>query len=336
MNSNYGKYREETLELASRWTRLRKTPVQTWLSYIADILGVVGFIGTVLTGVFAAEGLVPLLGLIFMAGIAATALVAALLLHLRSQRHTRVALAMAGLHHAVHILRNEMATVRQWTNQEIKTCLAEVLGAFATVFSIIVNAPCRTCIKVIDLIPSGGRKPEDLTEQELLAHSYARTFCRDFVTASQIGHGDLSPTEAPVRNNTAFRFLFEHVETRYFLGNNLPQMMEKGRYLNTSVHKYSTAGDSGWPLPYKAAMVWPIRVVTERALSAHGVFTGTQDIVGYLAVDTAVTNAFQGDTDFHVGALLADVLYIFLNHAVPERRSDDGIGDTQTGRTTEA
>lgn len=216
-----------------------------------------------------------------------------------------------------------MAIVVEWTDSDIKSCLAEILGAFATAFSIIVNGPCRACVKVITLIPPDGRRPEDISENERMQHSYARTFCRDFATAEQIGHGDASPTEAPVRDNTAFRFLFEDVRVRYYLGNDLPRMMQQGQYGNTSIHKYKTVGDPTWSLPYKAAMVWPIRIITDRALSPTGLFTGQQVIIGYLAVDTIVANAFCPHVDFDVGALIADALYIFLTHVLTRRRSED-------------
>jgi hypothetical protein len=127
-----------------------------------------------------------------------------------------------------------------------------------------------------------------------------------------------------VRDNTAFRVL-DDVRRRYFLGNNLPQMMKKGLYNNTSIHKYAGPDGKQWTLPYKATMVWPIRVITQAAQTGQGVFTGNHEIIGYLTVDTMAVNCFHEETDCDVGALLADALFMFFKsvYATSEEAFDD-------------
>jgi hypothetical protein len=194
---------------------------------------------------------------------------------------------------------------------ELKKCLQEVLGAFALGFSIITNAPCRACIKVIDYRPPAN---EAVRHEDRIKYSYARTFCRDFETAAQIDHLPEGPTDAPVQHNTAFSFLFEAADRRYFIGNDLPALSKQGRYLNSSIQKYGR-NEGSWSLPYRSTMVWPIRRITETPVSGGAVFTGRQQIIGYLAVDNPEIKVFVERFDFEIGALLADALYMFLDRA---------------------
>lgn len=41
-------------------------------------------------------------------------------------------------------------------------------------------------------------------------------------------------------------------------------------------------------------------------------FTGNQEIIGYLTVDTLATGKFDRTFDFPIGALMADALFLFF------------------------
>lgn len=58
-------------------------------------------------------------------------------------------------------------------------------------------------------------------------------------------------------------------------------------------------------------------------------FTGTQDIIGYLAVDTMKIKAFRPEYDFDIGALLADALYIFLDRVYPAQPATNAEGKAE-------
>jgi len=308
----FAEYRKSTLGGFSFWRRmLRNAPF--WISLIANVLTI--FVVLAVPFIFAQE-IQAFAALFVLVVIVVLSLVAAFGFYWRSLRNSAYAYAMHGLHQAVHILRNEMSS-ETWDERRVKTVLQKVLSRFAESFCVIVDAPCRTCIKVIAIIPPEGKTEEDIPENERIDRSYARTFCRDEATLQEIGSLPESPTENPVPNNTAFRRLFEDAGLGCWTGNDLPH---KKTYVNTSMHKYGPVEDDSWPLPYRAAMVWPIRVITDQARPSvtPGHFTGQQDIIGYLAVDTVATNVFREYIDFHVGALLADALYIFLDRVIPE------------------
>lgn len=327
MSSSVTGYREYLDQLTSLRARLWRS-LPKWWSSLADTLG----IAAVITAPFVAQA--QSTALFLVAGAAAAALVAGVVLHRRSRRNSRYAYAMAGLHSAVHIFRDEMATVDEWSDKGIKTCLTHILSAFCTTFAIIIGAPCRACIKVVDVVPPEGKKREEIPLWELVHYCYARTFCRDLATHAQIGELPEERTAAPVSHNTAFRFLFDDVRKRHFLGNNLPKMQG---YQNTSVHKYAIAGDKRWGLPYSATMVWPIRMVTSKDLGAPAVFTGQQDIIGYLAIDSIAINVFHEEIDFEVGALLADALYVFFDQVIPTQRMEkENNGKDSTPPSPEA
>ena len=324
----YKDYTRQIVESQSRWAELKEWP--RGLSLLADVLGIAS---VVIIPFLAPE--VRADALTFgLAVVAIGALGAAILLHRRNQRAVRYQRAMLSLHLAVHVLRDEAAFVTEWTDARIKACLAEVLSAFATAFGTIIGAPCRTCIKVIDFIPPAGDSQASIKPNDRMQFCYARTFCRDTATQRLIGNLPENPVGAPVQQNTDFRQL-EDVNCKSFLGNNLPKMFGRGQYQNTSVNKYGGDLDSAskWSLPYKATMVWPIRVVTEAKQVGKGHFTGHQDIFGYLAVDTMVVDAFQKEVDHHVGALLADALYLFFSKVYFQR--EEGASDAQQTEAVE-
>ncbi len=59
--------------------------------------------------------------------------------------------------------------------------------------------------------------------------------------------------------------------------------------------------------------MWPIRKVLDDPSDADtvGALTGDQNILGFLCVDAAVTGAFR-EEDVHLGAAIADTLYVLL------------------------
>lgn len=316
---NPAQYRQRILKLASVWRRVGRAFRELWgvvVSTLGTLIGIVGMIAALLS-VNSPLTLWASIGLLLL--ITISSLVLFVVSYFRYLRLQRFVYAIKALHIAIHILRNEISRTPQ-SNGALKTTLPEVLGAFKTAFTILINGPCRACIKVIDLdIQPGQNVPSG---ENIIAHAYARTFSRDFETQGELVHVE-GKTDNPVQHNTAFHFLFTDNRNRCYFCNDLEEEARLGQYENTSMIKYAggvqqePGSRKSWSLPYRATMVWPIRRITSQASSGPGIFTGKQDLIGFLAIDTPLKNTLDMDLHFDIGAALADALYVFLDHMIP-------------------
>lgn len=302
----YENYRKSMVRRKPFWNRFWDEPAVP-LSIVADALGIGGVVTAALVTDASSRAFSAI---VVLTVLAALALIASFGFHRRSLRNAGYPYAFVGMHSAIHVLRDELATTAEWNRNRLTEVMARVLTSFSSAFTTILGSPCRSCIKVIRIEPPQGRELKSLSHSECLEYSYARTLSRDQITAGQIGHQDRTATEAPIQGNTAFRFLFEDCRRRFFPGNNLPRMMKQGQYANTSVHKYCAQGDHDWSLPYRSTLVWPIRMKLAEAPGSG--IAERQNLLGFLCVDAVVTDRFRPEIDFEIGALLADALYSFL------------------------
>jgi len=312
---DYAKYRQEILAQASLGKRLLRG-LPEWWATVADTIAIFLFVCSFWT--YRSESREVFFSLLSLSFFASFLLVVLLISRRKMPRAERYAYAFRGVHTAIHILRDQIGVEagRESSSSpsEVKRCLEEVLGAVAISFTILTGTPTRACIKVIKTDPPEGKAIEELPPDERMKFCYARTLCRDFATAEQIGKLAEDPTSAPISHNTAFSFLFSDVLRRCFIHNDLPMAAGRGQYLNTSLNKYRAGGTDKWSLPYRSTMVWPIRRITSepRKSPNSSIFTGSQEILGYLAVDSPLRKVFVEEHDFEVGALVADALYMFL------------------------
>ena len=306
-----GDYRERVLNDARQWKALRRN----WL----DVLAVASAVLTV-AGLGAQVYIVSTdsqVIILVVTCVIITVLLAAfsVWMYLRALKHQRYAYAFRGIHTIAHILRDEIESRKgaKWREGDIKRCLSEVLNSLAKTFSILVGADCRACVKTLAISAPEGKA---VTREDAINYAHALVFCRDSATLDLMGAVRESERDTPINSNTGFRRLFESTKNRCHIANNILKLGQQ--FQTTSVNKY------GGSLPYNSVIIWPIRVIIrEEPVPGQnhdrlGALTADQNILGYLIVDTLSKKGFDGTFDFEVGAIVADLLYTFLDRVWQE------------------
>lgn len=179
------------------------------------------------------------------------------------------------------------------------TSLQRVLDDFSDIFSMVTGTICRTTIKLI------------FVERDTI---YVYTLTRDSQSAAVNARYDkerYDKRQDKLEENDDFSAIWDQ-RIEYFIENNLPARRD---YHNTSFLVYGArpTGTSiitrwfasvGWNLPYRSAMVFPIRQL--------GPTTGGEDeagCIGFVTVDSAFRRVFKPRFDGPLGATVANALF---------------------------
>lgn len=235
--------------------------------------------------------------LIFVTSLLAGTLI---LREIQTARRLSYGEVLAPVHNAVHYVRDTLHLISGLDEKDFATVhVSRVLNDLATAMSIVTGTSCRASIKVV----AGDNRIEDLgamSSKERARHLLVRTFARDTINP-------LGPERERadfLSDNSDLRDLFQDRNRRVFFSNDLHQLYRKGGYRNS--HLPDEAFEK-WPLPYKSSIVWPIRRV-----GGTSALSQDADFLGFLCVDSPMTNVFVSRYDFEIGAMIADTLYCYM------------------------
>ncbi|MBD3249459.1 hypothetical protein GF336_05420 [Candidatus Woesearchaeota archaeon] len=222
----------------------------------------------------------------------------------RYSMKARYAEALSYIHMAQHIMRDISYTLLYYDNlpmKVIKGMFTEVLTNISNAFSLIKGVDCRVSLKLIKVDPNIR---EDLDDKERVRYYYVRTFTRDIkskIKCQQLDqHSDVNHT---IAGNTDFRELFfmEKGAERYWICGNI---FKKQGYQNTRF-------EEGKTVEYHSVIVFPIRKDTTSETNKEHM-TCSQDIHGFLCIDSKSRNIFNRRYDPELGGAIADALYSVL------------------------
>lgn len=228
------------------------------------------------------------------------------------KRLHRYAEAVYFYHYVNHTLRDYTAQVvlHEGPDRSLDDLLADVLTAVSTCFWMVTGKQCRCCLKEIT----------DPVSQEIVTtrrdrHSEAQGESRVIASADDVDH--------TLEGNTDFYQLWYALDRckRVYLANNLLEDYRCGRYGNTSfevlghpqiLSRWGFTYVRNWTLPYRSAMVLPIRYVSEfkPPLMDSGQDTNPHwNYWGFLCVDCNSRNVFDDRYAVELGGAFADLLY---------------------------
>jgi hypothetical protein len=185
-------------------------------------------------------------------------------------------------HSAIHFLRDTIDEVPKMSNTELSRNLQHALSDIATVFALVTRTGCRACVKVLTLAPDAP-KDRVLNRKAIIRFLLVRTFARDTLNEE----GESEETADYVTENTDFLELFNNPKEGFFLENDLKRRISRGQYRNSHIRAGYDNKRDDWPLPYRSAIVWPIRRVKR---TQNG--DGEPDLLGFLCVDSGARNVF--------------------------------------------
>jgi len=219
--------------------------------------------------------------------------------YLSRKKLHRYAQSVIFSHYASHIIRDALHATR---TTKIEDTTIKVLNAVATCFSIITGKKCRACVI------------------ELKENYELKVMARDDI--SNISDKKVDKKHY-LDDNTDFKDLWyaKNGCSRYFLSNNLPSLWHEQKYKNSS---FAQVGEPkiktilgythiyNWKLPYKSALVLPIRYISSFAPPINQ-NTKPQDpnwdYWGFLCIDCGSRNVFDDLYIPELGGAFADGLY---------------------------
>ncbi|MCG3199110.1 MAG: hypothetical protein GHCLOJNM_03619 [bacterium] len=212
----------------------------------------------------------------------------------RDHRRLRYGEALEDLHQAFHSLRDAWFRVDLEDSEDsIQHFVRDSLQSLATAFSIVTGVHCRVCVKELVL---------DRGTSDPMRALQTRTWCR---SADGDARDDDSRPEW-ITENTDFIQLVREPGRRCFFSNNL--LGEPG-YRNSH---WESGGAGNDERNYLSAIVWPIRKKHPGPRKHNGGFLASQDVIGYLCLDSRAVGVFDFDRDVPMGAAYADAFYIFF------------------------
>lgn len=218
-------------------------------------------------------------------------------------------------HYVNHIVRDCVSSIqRDDRDVSPRDTVVEVANAVAACFSMLTGRRCRCCIKEV--------RPDNTIQ----------TVARD--AASNIAVR--KKTIHTLDGNTDFADVWygRNGCLRYFWSNNLIKKFKDRQYSNTSfeIHGLPEIKSFGvfsvvtkWYLPYRAAIVWPIRALRSRDWPPEDVGQNHNEdqiagIWGFLCIDCNSRYAFDNRYAPELGAAFADALYTLFTVADKEHK----------------
>ena len=219
-------------------------------------------------------------------------------------------------HYVNHILRDYTAQIvhADTCDRNLDDLLADVLTAIATCFSIVTGKQCRCCIKNMN------------KDQEIIDVKRDNVSAAQAESQSILGRNDVRHT---LEKNTDFYNLWyaEDGCKRAYLSNDLRDDYRYCRYRNSSFEVLGAPQIGSflgytyverWTLPYRSALVLPIRYISEFRLPSKK-DADRQDANphwkcwGFLCIDCNSSNVFDPRYSVELGGAFADLLYSLFN-----------------------
>lgn len=250
--------------------------------------------------------------LLFVVGV----LVVYIVYQERKKLH-RYAQTVYFVHFVNHAIRDYLAQLKLGNAPPLRSVLEEILTVISQCFSLVTGKQCRCSVK-------------DLRRDQTIV-----TEARDLVSSKQ--YSETSHLVHTLDENSDFHSLWYGISgcSRYFLGRNLIQMWKEHNYRNSSFKLHGgpeTKSIGGftivrrWPLPYRSAIVWPIRFVPDYRFwpppsegssdrKADQTESEYPHFWGFLCVDCVSTGVFDAVHCPELGAAFADALYTLFTES---------------------
>lgn len=207
-------------------------------------------------------------------------------------------------HMVNHTIRDFLGLLHAGKSPSLPQHLTEILSNISTCYTLITGHRCRCSLKELT---------SDFTIE---TQARDQSSGRHFSEARRVVH--------KLSDNSDFEALWYGKDgcQRFFLCNNLPARWRDGRYHNSSFVIYGQPKKGpllkvyNWRLPYKSALVLPIRFVpdyrfwppaeAEEACPSAGTERESMPrFWGFLCVDAPSSNAFEADRCPEIGAAFA-------------------------------
>jgi hypothetical protein len=231
------------------------------------------------------------------------------------QRRARYASATSQIHDAFHQLRD--ATVLRMdapaNSEAFLSAINNSVSSFAVVFSTITGAPCRVCIKQLQLhmTTDGDRDSAHRDPRYMAVYDLSRS--------GGITRPPTDPSSPDwVDDNTDFEQIVRGTE-RIFFSNDLRELLRRGQYRNSHWTQDTIEKEE---YQYLSTIVWPIRrtfsdPATARQMNA---VSDLHDLFGFLCIDSREPDVFDRVDDVGLGSAYADTLFIVLKPWTQERQ----------------
>ncbi|NHQ59731.1 hypothetical protein G9409_03855 [Chlorobium sp. BLA1] len=224
------------------------------------------------------------------------------LIYLKRKRLNRYAQSLIFTHYVNHVIRD---AIQEVAVTKIMPLTVSLLDAIATCFSVIIGERCRACL--VELKP----------DYEL------KVTARDGITKVT---NKKKVKKHFLEGNTDFSDLWyaRNGRSRYFLSNDLPKLWLQHKYVNSSFEEidqpevfsfFSFRTVVKWNLPYKSALVLPIRYISSFAPPETTLQRDDHwNYWGFLCVDCNSKRVFDENYCPELGGAFADALFTLFSH----------------------
>lgn len=270
------------------------------LGTVADLLAFVGAIGSASVLIFQRSVPQAILAAV-VSGLAVAFLVISFRLHRqvvqaeqRYERHVSTAKALPKLPEAMAHLSRATLTAE---HKEMFTLHGRnACQSLVEMFDLATGSPCRVTVKRV-YSPDVARRPDQARGESAGQGVAVRTIWRSHEDHSSSREDGASIDW--VEDNTDFWRLFTS-GAPFYLCNDLPREVGRG-YVNShwpreKIAKMLDEDD----FPYRSTVVWPIMGPAPDS---------SNDIAGFLCVDSTEVDAFDQDFDVATGGAFAHALY---------------------------
>jgi hypothetical protein len=301
----------------------RRFPVGATIGAIGAIIGVLGGAAGLLDS-FKANASVR--EWVLSVTLALTTVIALIVLARREAqlgRHTKYVATLRQQEEVTERLRDLRIYLRRFGSGEepptrevlarARKMVEEILTIYAQIFTSLISARCRTCVKMVNAARAPDRKP---TADDFIVYILAR----DTTSHNEEKDHDsrrLRDRLDPLKDNSDFVSLFNPKEgdNGFFLSNDLAS---EENYSSSSLnYRMNVAANPNkrkvnqWPLWYRSTIVWPVRRDQRDDL---GITEPT--CLGFVTVDSHLPGVFLAHEHVPLGAMLANALYPILDQYI--------------------
>ncbi|MGO9770175.1 MAG: hypothetical protein ACLPSW_11575 [Roseiarcus sp.] len=229
---------------------------------------------------------------LYVLALLTTLFIVLIIQEFRFARKAAYAESLRYVHAGLHYLRDTAAELEaELTDEQLARHLQQLLASVAAGFSLVTRTSCRACIKVLVL---DSKTPQGINPKESMRFLLFRTFARDPAS------GESSEAAYWLTEDTALSGLLLDQDQAWFVSNDLKSLASRGHYKSPEIRS------DKWPSEYRSLAIWPIRKMVKRDGGSEPEFRG------FLCVDSGARSVFEARYDFHMGAAVADALYMYL------------------------
>ncbi len=213
------------------------------------------------------------------------------------------------LHKAIHHLRDHWDQIFIKGDTGLSICkkaakefIQKSLDEVERYFSTVTGAPCRVCIKSLVPEDSTGREIKSRTvviEDNRGFEEYDQITVKTFARSSNSHKPKQDRVQDCIYNNSDYMDIAKNGKSYYYIGN-----VNKAYGVYRNSHITSDNIKASRQLDYKSALTFAIRCMHPNS--------NTVELLGFLCVDSAITNIFSRRFDTQAGHLIADFYFLFL------------------------